>query len=129
MLRALLLITINDYPTLGDLSGKVIKGFNACIECLEATAGKYLRNSGKVVYTRNHRFLCREHPYRTYKHKFDGVENHGLQPENSTGREVYNLVKDIKCTFGKLVPAASTSTSGETPLFKKRSIFWDLPYW
>ena len=129
VLRALLLITINDYPALGNLSGKVIKGFNACIKCLEATAGMYLNNSGKVVYTRNRRFLRREHPYRTCKHKFDGTEEHALQPEHRTGREVYNLVKDIKCTFGKLVPAASTSTSGPTPLFKKRSIFWDLPYW
>jgi hypothetical protein len=43
---------------------------------------------------------------------------------------VFEMVKDIKVVFGKgrgsrLVP----SDDGRAPIWKKKSMFWDLPYW
>ena len=36
-LRALLFVTINDWPALSNLSGQSNKGYRACIHCLEDT--------------------------------------------------------------------------------------------
>jgi hypothetical protein len=42
-LRALLFITINDWPTLSNLSGQSNKGYKACTHCLEDTESIYLK--------------------------------------------------------------------------------------
>ncbi|XP_071676619.1 uncharacterized protein [Lolium perenne] len=42
-LRALLFVTINDWPALSNLSGQTNKGYNACTHCLDETEGKWRR--------------------------------------------------------------------------------------
>jgi hypothetical protein len=49
-LRALLFVTINDWHALGNLSGQLNKGYQACNHCLEETESFYLKNCRKVVY-------------------------------------------------------------------------------
>ncbi|KAK1651185.1 hypothetical protein QYE76_068990 [Lolium multiflorum] len=49
-LRALLFITINDWPALGNISGQSNKGYNACTHCLHEHEGDYLEKGQKVVY-------------------------------------------------------------------------------
>ena len=49
-LRALLFVTINDWPALSNLSGQSNKGYQACTHCLDETDSLYLKNSWKVVY-------------------------------------------------------------------------------
>jgi hypothetical protein len=49
-LRALLFITINDWPALSNLSGQTNKGYNACTHCLDKTGGIYLEKYKKIVY-------------------------------------------------------------------------------
>jgi hypothetical protein len=63
-LRALLFITINDWPALSNLSGEMNKGYNACTQCLDKTNGTYLEKCKKVVYLRHHRFLMTMHPVK-----------------------------------------------------------------
>ena len=41
-LRALLFITINDWPALSNISGQTNKGYNACTHCLDETKSVYL---------------------------------------------------------------------------------------
>ena len=41
-LRALLFITINDWPALSNLSGQTNKGYNACTHCLDGTESIYI---------------------------------------------------------------------------------------
>jgi hypothetical protein len=41
-LRALLFVTINDWPTLSNLLGLTNKGYNACTQCLGETESIYL---------------------------------------------------------------------------------------
>ncbi|KAK1619365.1 hypothetical protein QYE76_024882 [Lolium multiflorum] len=41
-LRALLFVTINDWPALGNISGQSNKGYNACTHCLHELEGDYL---------------------------------------------------------------------------------------
>ena len=41
------------------------------------------------------------------------------------------MVKDLKVVFGK-VPSGQpipNDADGHAPMWKKKSIFWDLPYW
>ena len=56
-LRALLFVTINDWPALSNLSGQTNKGYNACTHCLEETDSIYLEKCKKVVYMGHRRFL------------------------------------------------------------------------
>jgi hypothetical protein len=49
-LRALLFMTINDWPALSNLSGQTNKGYNTCTHCLGEIDSIYLDKSKKVVY-------------------------------------------------------------------------------
>ena len=41
------------------------------------------------------------------------------------------MVKDVKVVFGKGQGSESVSkdAKGHAPMWKKKSIFWELPYW
>ena len=43
-LRALLFVTINDWPALSNLSGQSNKGYNACTHCFHDMEGIFLKN-------------------------------------------------------------------------------------
>jgi hypothetical protein len=43
-LRALLFVTINDWPALSNLSGLSNKGYNACTHCFHNMEGIFLKN-------------------------------------------------------------------------------------
>lgn len=49
--------TINDFPTYGNLSGWSIKGFLACPTCNKETSYMWLKNGRKTCYMGHHRFL------------------------------------------------------------------------
>ena len=42
-LRAMLFVTINDWPALSNLSGQSNKGYQACTHCLDETNSLYLK--------------------------------------------------------------------------------------
>ncbi|XP_073120199.1 uncharacterized protein [Henckelia pumila] len=50
-LRAVLLWTINDFPAYGNMSGCVVKGYQACPICGEETYSTRLKHSRKMSYT------------------------------------------------------------------------------
>jgi hypothetical protein len=41
------------------------------------------------------------------------------------------MVKDVKVVFGKAYGSEPVlnDADGHTPMWKKKSIFWELPYW
>jgi hypothetical protein len=49
-LRALLFVTVNDWPTLSKLSGHSNKGYKACTHCLDEIVSIYLKYCRKIVY-------------------------------------------------------------------------------
>src|SRR3954464_13674758 len=63
-LRALLFVTINDWPALSNLSGQTNKGYKACTHCLDETESIYLPNCNKNVYLGHRRFVPTNHPSR-----------------------------------------------------------------
>jgi hypothetical protein len=63
-LRALLFITINDWPALSNILGQTNKGYKACMNCLQETKSIYLVNCNKNVYLAHHRFVGKHHTLR-----------------------------------------------------------------
>nr|ABA97946.2 transposon protein, putative, CACTA, En/Spm sub-class [Oryza sativa Japonica Group] len=91
------------------------------------------------------RFLPRYHPYRNMRKNFNGHRDTAGPPAELTGTEVHNLVMGITNEFGKkrkVGKRKEKSTSKEKTeeqvekqktkersMWKKKSIFWRLPYW
>jgi hypothetical protein len=61
-LRAIIFVTINDYPALFTLSGQ-FKGKVGCTVCIDGTACVSLTASKKIVYMRHKRFLLEGYRY------------------------------------------------------------------
>jgi hypothetical protein len=131
-LQALLFITINNWPALSNLSGHLNKGYRACTHCLHKTDGIHLKNCKKVVYMGHHRFLPEKHPLRKKGLHWKRKADHRTKPPpHFKGEEIFEMVKDLRVVFGKgdgseLVPHDAT---GRAPMWKKKSIFRELPYW
>ncbi|KAL6574218.1 hypothetical protein OROHE_001122 [Orobanche hederae] len=123
-LRAALLWTISDLPHLANLSGWSTKGKYACPICLRRTNSEYLKNSHKSCYMSHRIFLPSDHPLRNDTHLFDGNEEHREAPSYPTSSKIFDEVKDFENKFGKLV-----GDQGFPYNWKKRSIFYELPYW
>ena len=121
-LRAMIFCTINDFPAYGNLSGYPVKGRKACPICEDDTDAIRLEHSKKHVYLNHRRFLPVNHPYRKKKKAFGSVEMRKARAP-LRGKEVYNIVRDITTEYGKPYKAAAATG------YKKKSIFWDLPYW
>nr|CAH68028.1 OSIGBa0136O08-OSIGBa0153H12.6 [Oryza sativa] len=125
-LRVLLFCTIIDYPALGNLSGQTIKGKKACSDCKEHTRSRWLKKSQKMVYMGHRRWLPLRHAFRRRKKFFNGKRELQPAPKDLSGDEVHNMVKDISNEFGKKRKRSKTKEKG---MWKKKSIFWRLPYW
>ncbi|XP_071683808.1 uncharacterized protein [Lolium perenne] len=130
-LRALLFVTINDWPALSNLSGQTNKEYNACTHCLHETESIYLANCKKNVYLGHRRFLPRHHNLRKKGKHFNGKADHRPKPTERTGADVFDMVKDLKVIFGKGPGGQSVpqGVDGHAPMWKKKSIFWELEYW
>ena len=80
------------------------------------------------MYLSHRRFLLVNHPLRK---KASILKVRQTKPGNRTGEDVLNMVKDVKVVFRKahgseLVP---NDADGHAPMWKKKSTFWELPYW
>jgi len=123
-LRVLLLCTINNFPAYGNLSGYCVKGHRACLICEENTSYHKLKHGRKTCYIVHRRFLKRNHPYLRLKKAFNGCQEDRTAPPPLTGEEVYNRVCQVEVTYGKTL-----KHSGVKNIWKKKSIFFELPYW
>ncbi|XP_071676770.1 uncharacterized protein [Lolium perenne] len=130
-LRALLFVTINDWPALSNLSGLSNKGYNACTHCLHETESVHLPNCKKNVYLGHRRFLPKGHPVRKKGKHYNGKADHRPKPAEHTGAEVFDMVKGLKVIFGKGPGGQSVpkGADGHVAMWKKKSIFWELEYW
>ena len=142
-LRAIIFVTINDYPALFALLGK-IKGKTTCVVCVDKTASVYLTGSMKTVYMPHHRFLMSTHKYRKMKENFDGTNEKDEAPHPVTGQEVCEMCQKVMFNPRmKSAPGAekekrnrkrdkqdeTTEVVDDVP-FKKISIFFKyFPYW
>ncbi|XP_078172805.1 uncharacterized protein LOC144566640 [Carex rostrata] len=128
-LRAMIFCTINDFPAYDNLSGYSVKGEKACPICQDDTDDMWLTNCSKTVYMGHRRFLPTNHAHRKRKKEFNGKTENNKARYPLTGKEVYSRVKDIKVDLGKFKKKRGRKKGAPKSCWKKRSIFWDLPYW
>ncbi|XP_062024123.1 uncharacterized protein LOC133740203 isoform X2 [Rosa rugosa] len=158
-LKAVLMWTINDFPAYGNLSSYSTKGKKACPVCGVQTCSKWLVNGKKHAYMDHRRFLPHDHPFRSMAASFDGTEEHRFKPRQLTGSEIYQVVQNIKNDWGKKKKGDNRNMmsvnrkrkkgglnsyddggdddcddDGDDPMkltkrWKKKSIFFELPYW
>src|SRR3954462_11333032 len=100
-LRALLFVTINDWPALSNISGQKNEGFKECTYYLDETESVYLDKCKKVVYLGYHRFLLNLHPIIKKGKHFKSQAEPQRKPVLRTGEEVFGMVKDLEVIFGK----------------------------
>ncbi|XP_018466264.2 uncharacterized protein LOC108837738 [Raphanus sativus] len=145
-LRAMLLWSITDYPGLGTLAGCNVKGKQACNVCGKDTPHMWLKFSRKHVYMGNRKRLMPNHPYRRRKGWFDNTVEIGTANRIRSGVEIADILRDFKNDFGKKLSKKSKQkrTTGDEDdvasveeyeedddlwRLKKKSIFFELPYW
>jgi len=125
-MRAALMWTISDFPALAMLSGWSTKGKLACPTCNYDTCSQYLKHSRKMCYLGHRAFLPPDHPFRRDKKSFNGEEDHRPAPTSLSGIEVFEKLHDFNNVFGKGNKKRRRNNEGP---WKKRSIFFELPYW
>lgn len=124
-MRASLLWTISDFPAYANLSGWSTKGQLACTCCHKHTKSQRLRHGRKFCYMGHRRYLHKKHVFRKDKKSFDGTEELGRAPNRLIGSDILNELDGYEIKFGKLV-----KDNPDLPFnWKKRSIFFELPYW
>ncbi|GMJ12295.1 hypothetical protein HRI_004898700 [Hibiscus trionum] len=100
-LRAALLWTINDFPAYANLSGWSTKGRYACPCCAAQTCSKWLYNGKKFSYMGHRRWLDENHRFRYEKNLFDGTEEFRRAPEQTTGSDIWSMLKHMQFSYGK----------------------------
>ncbi|XP_043694159.1 uncharacterized protein LOC122644850 [Telopea speciosissima] len=136
-LRACLLWTINDFLAYGNLSGWSTKCALACPCCNKDTVSRWLKYGRKHCYLGHRRFLPPDHKFHSDRRSFDGHEGHRVQPKTLSGFDVLEQLWGAQFPpFGKdnIDKDGRKRKRGlqkpELPFnWKKKSIFFDLPYW
>ena len=131
-MKAALMWTISDFPAYSMLSGWSTAGNKACPYCMDDSQAFRLQNGGKSTWFDCHRrFLSQGHIDRKNKKDFISNRVEMLPPPSIlSGEEVFSQIEQIglkKVTElgGEEHNVSLCKTCG----WKKRSIFWDLPYW
>lgn len=124
--------TINDFHAHSMLSGWGTAGRLACPYCMENLDVFTLTKGGKQSWFDNHRkFLPLDHSYRTNRNsvrKNKAVTTHPppIRSDDDILKEINELgLKKVTQLGVDIVNDKISKFSG----WKKRSIFWDLPYW
>ncbi|XP_024172237.1 uncharacterized protein LOC112178311 [Rosa chinensis] len=152
MLKAILLWTINDFPAYGNLCGCSVKGYKVCPICGDNTHSEWLKFGNKVSFVGHRKYLPSDHVFRKQKGPFNGQQEFGIAPDPLSGKEILERVKGIKPSWGKKLlnyekPKVKVQLGKRkardgvnvkkkklvndllTTCWKKKSIFFDLPYW
>ncbi|KAK1677863.1 hypothetical protein QYE76_038711 [Lolium multiflorum] len=77
------------------------------------------------------RNLRHTHPIRKKGKHYNGEADHRKKPPHRDGADIFGMVKDLEVIFGKGPGGRSVpnDAAGHAAMWKKKSIFWDLPYW
>lgn len=140
MMRACLLWTISDFPGLGILSGWNTYTGIACPSCNFDSVPRRLPYSRKWCFMGHRRFLPNGHRFRLSRLRFDGNVEDRDPPKKLSGSEILKQLEDIDITLGKQPQKSDKGkrkrsrrknnvVGNQVKQWKKRSIFFELPYW
>ena len=126
-LRAAILWGINDYPTLGIMSGRTTKGYFACVHCDENPCSECLTN--KIGFIGHRRFLPSDHAWRKNR-SFNGHHENREPPRKFSADEVMAILDEV-CYVPSKNPDKPRSRKrrrdGE-PVWHLKVSLYDLPY-
>jgi len=141
-MRAALLWSINDFPAYANLSGWSTKGEYGCPNCNTSPGSRWLKHGRKWCYGRSRRFLPYDHRYRKdRKSFFDKKVEYGGPPPRMNGVEHLSQLhsngvltqykREDMVIRHKQGPekVAKDPANRKKHNWKKKSIFYDLPYW
>jgi hypothetical protein len=133
-LRAAIIWTITDYPSLGGVPGFGVSGEAACGDCHSLICSIRLENGSMSCYMGHHRFLHPDHPFRFDVDSFGGETELRPAPAPLSGEEILECTKNLKTVYGKnpsgKLARNQTRKEGEPLVFiKRRHIWFILPYW
>ena len=77
------------------------------------------------------RFLPLNHHLRRKEKHFKGEPETRAKPMFRNGKRVFSMVKDVHVVFekGRGSQQVPNDENGHVPMWKKKSILWELPYW
>ena len=120
-LRGMLIWTVNNFPAYGLLSSQQVHGYKGCPLCGPETCAEHAWLLHKMVYLSAKRSLDTEHPFQRARTLFNNHLEWQMAPERSTGEEIFQW------------SIQREENSSDDPMrlhgIKRRSIFFDLPYW
>ncbi|KAK1611531.1 hypothetical protein QYE76_035204 [Lolium multiflorum] len=141
-MKAALLTTVQDYLGYGYIACQVCHGHKACVRCMEKTPFLQLGKdpgSSKTVYMRHRMWLPKNDPWRKRGDLFNGKDEVEGPPPRRSGEEIDTLLKNWKdcppagkIKMQKRKKGDKRKKKEPGPLlgvWKRRSVFWDLPYW
>ncbi|XP_068331574.1 uncharacterized protein [Pyrus communis] len=136
-MKAAVLWTISDFPAYGMLSGWSTHGYKACPHCMHDKESIYLPASRKICYMGHQHFLEDNHRFRRQAITFNGRREHRSALRQWTGLQCLEELSTLRFTFGKPNKDASvgqrrrrtSSSTSSNSQWKKKSIFYELPYW
>ncbi|XP_068339217.1 uncharacterized protein [Pyrus communis] len=136
-MKAAVLWTISDFPAYGMLSRWSTHGYKACPHYMHDKESIYLPESRKICYMGHRRFLEDNHRFRRQTITFNGRREHRSAPRQWTGLQCLEELSTLRFTFGKPNKDASvgqrrrraSSSTSSNSQWKKKSIFYELPYW
>jgi hypothetical protein len=126
-LKAILFMTVSDSPVARNMSGQSKKVGCGCPHYFRETDSQYLSESRKIVYMGHRCYITMKHLFQSMKDRFNGNNEKRHPPPHLIGHEVYEMVKDVHIVLGKWKRTAKNTS--EDDMWKKQSIFWELPYW
>ena len=118
-LKAAVHSTISDFPGYANLSGWSTKGEYACTVCAFDKSSKWLEHGRKWCYMSHRRWLQQDHCWRKDIKSFDGDEDLRYAPVHHSGDVILNHLDHINFL----------SENVDKSPWKKKSIFFMLPYW
>ncbi|XP_035837155.1 uncharacterized protein LOC118485043 [Helianthus annuus] len=118
-LKASIISTISDFPGYANLSGWSTKGALACPVCGFDTDSNWLSHGRKWCYMCHRRWLPSDHPWRSDTRSFVGHHEFRAAPVSSSGEEILQQLDNTEFLVDNDVHGP----------WKKKSIFFMLPYW
>lgn len=136
-MRAAIMWTVSDFPGLGNLSGWNTYTASACPTCNFDGIGQRLRHGKKNCFIGHRRFLPLDHGFRQNRADFDGKLETRSPPAKLTGSTIIHQLEQVNVTLGKKDKSVvggrkrdrSDAGGSSTQQWKKKSIFFELPYW
>ena len=128
-LRAMLIWTVNDFPAYGLLSSQQVSGYKGCPLCGPETCAEHAQLLSKMIFLGGRRYLDMNRRFRRAQAAFNNHPELDMAPERPSGEEVLTWGTERSA----FLAGGGQENSIEDPVkrhgVKRRSIWFDLPYW